>query len=121
MDMDAEAILKGLVRIGTVTAVDHTNRLARVKYQDSGLISDWLHVLASRPYIPDYSGAQRTEYEEGGSGWPQYENHKHDLIIKPWMPQVNAVVLCLYLPVCSADGADGFILGELGPMERILQ
>ena len=116
--MDTESILRGLVRVGTVTAVDRAKRVARVKFRDTDLPSDWLYVLASRPYVPDYTGPQRTEYEEGGSGWPQYENHKHHLIIKPWMPEVNATVLCVFLPVYDADG---FILGEIGPVGQIKQ
>ncbi len=45
--MDAEKILLNLVRLGTVTAVDAKKRRARVKFQDSGIISDWLPVVQS--------------------------------------------------------------------------
>lgn len=113
-----ESILKNLVRIGTVTDTDNGKRVARVKFQDTGITSDWLYVLACRPYIPDYAGPQRTEYESGGSGYPAFASHKHDLKIKPWMPKVNATVLCIYLPVFNADG---FILGEIGPLSDIKQ
>lgn len=40
--MDNEKILLNLVRLGTVTAVDLKKHRARVKYQDSGIISGWL-------------------------------------------------------------------------------
>ena len=117
--MEVEKVLAQLVRIGTVTDVDNAKRKARVKFQDEELPSGWLYVLAARPYIPDYeTDPQRTEFEAGGSGGSAFENHKHDLVIKPWMPRVNATVLTLYLPVFNADG---FILGEIGPLGQIKQ
>lgn len=113
-----ENIVRNIVRIGTVTDTDEGKRTARVKFEDTGIVSDWLYVLASRPYIPDYNGPQRTEFEAGGSGDPAFASHKHDLIIKPWMPKINATVLCLYIPVFNADG---FILGEIGALGDIKQ
>lgn len=116
--MDIEKILRRLVRIGTVTWTDPDERLARVKFEDTGQTSGKLFVLANRPYIPDYDVPQRTEFEAGGIGAPAFENHKHDLQIKPWMPRVNAVVLTIYLPVLDGDG---FILGEIGALGKIKQ
>ena len=117
--MDVEKILAQLVRIGTVTSADPVKRVARVKFQDTGMTSGLLYVLASRPYIPDYeTKPQRPEFEAGGSGDPAFASHKHDLIIKPWMPKVNAVVLTLYLPVLDGDG---FILGEIGELGKLKQ
>ena len=116
--MDVEKILKHLVRIGTVTVTDEDKRVARVKFEDTGQTSGLLYVLANRPYIPDYDVPQRTEFEAGGSGDPAFASHKHDLIIKPWMPKVNAVVLTLYLPVLDGDG---FILGEIGALGKLKQ
>lgn len=113
-----EGILQNLVRIGTVTDTDNAKRLARVKFQDTGITSDWLFVLASRPYIPDYDGPQQTENRAGGAGYALFEDHNHPLKIKPWMPKVNATVLCIYLPVFNADG---FILGEIGALGDIKQ
>lgn len=84
--MDGERILDQLVRIGTVTAVDKGKRLARVKFQDAGITSGWLPVLAAPPSIP-----------------------AHDPVT-PWMPKVNDTVLTLYLPVFNGDG---FILGRI--------
>ena len=110
--MDVEKILSGLVRLGTVTAVNNDQRLARVKFPDTGITSDWLPVLISRDFIPDYDVPQRTEYEAGGSGDAQFEKHKHDLIIKPYMPKVNEQVLTVFLPV---DNADGFVIGGIQP------
>lgn len=108
--MGSEEILTNLVRIGTVTDVNNDKRIARVKFQDVDMTSAWLCVLDNRPYIPDYDVPQRTEYEVGGSGEAAFESHKHDLIIKPWMPRVNDTVLTLYLPVFNADG---FVLGRI--------
>lgn len=116
--MDVEKILKHLVRIGTVTVTDPVKRVARVKFEDTGQTSGLLYVLANRPYVPDYDVPQRTEFEAGGSGDPAFASHKHDLIIKPWMPKVNAVVLTLYLPVLDGDG---FILGEIGELGKLKQ
>ena len=116
--MDLEKILKHLVRIGTITVTDPVKRVARVKFEDTGQTSGLLYVLANRPYTPDYDVPQRTEFEAGGSGDPAFASHKHDLIIKPWMPKVNAVVLTLYLPVLDGDG---FILGEIGALGKLKQ
>ncbi len=111
-EMD-EAILKNLVRVGTVTATAPASRVARVKFQDLGVTSDWLPVVASRPYIRDYDGPQETEARSGGAGYALFESHTHSLRIRPWMPKINATVLCIYIPVFNANG---FILGELGPL-----
>ena len=108
----ANAPLENIVREGTVTAVDADTRRARVKFQDLNIISDWLPVLSTPPFIPDYEGEQRTEYESGGSEEAAFASHKHDLIIKPWLPSVNDTVLVVYLPLRSADG---FVLGRIDP------
>ena len=105
-----EQIIRRMVRIGTVTAVDNGTRLARVKFPDTGHTSGWLPVLATPPAIPDYTVPQRTEYESGGSDAAAFARHKHDLTIKPWMPKVNDTVLTLYLPVFNGDG---FVLGGI--------
>ena len=115
---DDGAAFSVMVRIGTVTAVDNAKRLAQVYFQDMDLPSGWIPVLINRDFIPDYDVPQRTEYEAGGSGDPAFESHKHDLKIKPWMPKVNATVLTLYLPILDADG---FILGEIGPLGNLKQ
>ncbi len=106
-------ILSGIIRVGIVTSVDEKRRTARVKFQGEKLASGCLHVVAARPYIPDdKTDPQRTEPRKDG------DRHKHELQIKPWLPKVNAVVLCVYLPVFSGDG---FILGEIGGAEEIRQ
>lgn len=119
MDRDMENSLENLVRIGTVTWTDPVGRVACVKFKDMELPSAPLYVLASRPYIPDYeTKPQQTQFEAGGSGDEAHERHRHSLLIKPWMPKVNAVVLCLYLPGFNMDGC---ILGEIGALGELKQ
>lgn len=110
MPEETGQILAGLVRVGIVTEVNNNAHLARVYFEDIDVLSDWLVVLDNRPFIPDYNVPQRTEFEAGGSGLPAFEGHKHDLIIKQWMPAINQPVLALFLPVKNADG---FILGGM--------
>lgn len=90
--------------------VDNVKHTARVKFPNTEIISGWLHVLDNRPFIPDYDVPQETEPKAGGSGDPAFESHKHDLVIKQWMPKINDVVVCLYLPVRNSDG---FVLGGI--------
>ena len=107
---DNDAAFSVMVRVGIVTAVDNEKRLAQVYFKDMDLPSGWIPVLINRDYIPDYDVPQRTEYQQGGSGYPAFENHKHDLNIKPWMPHRGDQVLCLYEPI--RDGR-GFVLGGI--------
>lgn len=111
--VELKKIVEGLVRVGTVTDVNNKKRIARVKFQSEDFTSGWLQVLNTRDFIPDYDVDQRTEYEAGGSGAAAFERHKHDLIIKPYMPKINDTVLCLYLPCFNADGV---VLGGLDPV-----
>lgn len=104
--------IEDIVREGTVTAVNNDKRIAKVNFDALGIISDWLPVLITRDFIPDYDVPQRTEYEEGGSGYPAFESHKHDLIIKPYMPKVGDKVVVLYFPIFNGDG---IILGGVKP------
>ena len=111
---DLATVFAQLVRVGTVTDVNNDKRIARVKFQDLGYTSDWLPVLINRDFIPDYDVPQRTEYEAGGSGDPAFASHKHDLIIKPYMPKVGEQVLCIYETVRNGRG---FILGGIQPWQ----
>jgi len=104
--------VEDIVREGTVTAVDNGKRIAKVWFDALGIQSDWLPVLITRDFIPGYDVPQRTEYEAGGSGDAAFESHKHDIIIKPYMPKVNEKVLVLYFPVFNGDGV---ILGGVKP------
>ena len=94
-----------IVRIGTVSAVDKTKRMARVMFRDLGITSGWLYVLDTHPHIPDYDPApQETDLETC------QVSHQPKLIIKPWLPNVNDTVVCLYLPTFNADG---IVLGAI--------
>ena len=104
--------IEDIVREGKVTAVDNGKRIAKVWFDSMGIESDWLPVLITRDFIPDYDVPQRTEFEAGGSGDPDYADHKHKLVIKPYMPKVNDLVLVLYFPVFNGDGV---ILGGVKP------
>ena len=104
--------IEDIVREGKVTAVDNGKRIAKVWFDSMGIESDWLPVLITRDFISDYDVPQRTEFEAGGSGDPAFASHKHDLIIKPYMPKVNDLVLVLYFPVFNGDGV---ILGGIKP------
>ena len=110
--------IEDIVREGKVTAVDNGKRIAKVWFDALEIESDWMPVLINRDFIPDYDVPQRTEFEAGGSGDPAFASHKHDLLIKPWMPKVNAVVLCIYLPGFNTDG---YILGEIGALGELKQ
>lgn len=109
--MDVEKLVKGLVRLGTVTDTDNAKHRARVKFQGEDFTSGWLYVLDNKPFIPDYDGPQKTEEKSGGSGYGAFDSHAHDLVIKQWMPKVNDTVVVLYLPIF---GGDGFVLGGIG-------
>lgn len=98
-----------IARQGIVTNADNGKRTAKVQFLDTGEVSDWLFVLASPPFIPGYAGAQRTEYESGGSGDASFARHMHKLTILPWMPKVNERVLCLF-----DQTGNGFVLGRVG-------
>lgn len=106
--------IEDIVREGKVTAVDNGKRIAKVWFDSMGIESDWLPVLITRDFIPDYDVPQRTEFEAGGSGDPAFASHKHDLIIKPYMPKVNDLVLVLYFPIFNGDGV---ILGGVKPWQ----
>ena len=104
--------LKTISRAGWDSAVDLAERTARVTFKDKGdtFVSGPLKVLKNPPWVPEYYAPYRTEYEAGGSGYPQFESHKHDLIVKPWLPQKGEFVLCLYIP---RDDGDGFVIGGI--------
>lgn len=102
MDLDGLASVVGrLVRRGIVTNVDQKKRRARVRFDDENMDSGWLRILSSPPFIPKVDGPQRTETAS---------NHNHPVIITPWLPRVNDVVLTLFLP---CHDSDGYILGRI--------
>lgn len=101
-----------LVQVGIVTDVNNGIFMARVKFPETEITSGWLYVVQNWPFISDYDVPQETESRSGGEGEASFDEHTHDLIIKPWMPKINEVVLVIYQP---AFNSDGFILGKVGP------
>ena len=111
---DMGTVFSSFVRLGFVTDVNNDKRIARVKFEALGYTSGLIPVLINRDFIPDYDVPQRTEFEAGGSGDPAFASHKHDLIIKPYMPKKGEQVLCLYEPVRNGRG---YILGGIQPWQ----
>lgn len=109
--MDFENILANLVRIGTVSSVDSSNRTARVVFKDMDIVSGWLPVLqhfGAGVYIR--SDGSHTHELEDGDPTKTGGSHNHDANVAYWMPKVNDMVVVLYLPVFNGDG---FILGGI--------
>ncbi len=112
--------IEDIVREGTVTAVNESKRIAKVWFDALGIQSDWLPVLINRDRIGSevttWDETQWTEYETKDkvpqAGETRYVPHKHKLVIKPYMPNVNDKVLVLYFPIFNGDGV---ILGGVKP------
>jgi len=85
---ELKGLVERMVQEGTVTAVDAGARVARVKFQATGVPSGWLPVL-------QHTGAG--VYADG-----------HTASVGVWLPKVNDRVLVLYLP---CPDSDGYILG----------
>lgn len=105
-------ILDNLVRIGTVSSVNNSKRIARVIFKDKDeMVSGWLHVLqwyGAGVYVkPD--GEHQHDISEDGKTETEGE-HDHSANLTYWMPHINDTVVVLYLPVFNADG---FILGAI--------
>lgn len=96
MDRETREALRGIARIGTVMDVNDEKLTARVEFRDTGLPSAWLPVLKR--------------------GMVLHAREK-SFVLKPWMPEIGAPVLCLYLPYPDADG---FVLGEIGKPDAVL-
>lgn len=98
--MQPEQLLTTLVRIGIVSAIDAEKQQARVIYKDIGITSGWLYVLQGK-----HKHTVSASIGDGGG------EHNHELTKNSWMPQIDDLVLVLYLPVFNGDG---FILGCIG-------
>ncbi len=101
---------EGRLRVGIVTDADLPKRRVRVHFEDVDIVSDWLKVISSPPFIPKKDVPQRTELKGGGSGDNAFEEHQHDVIIKPWFPDVNDTVLCIF---DSGFSPTGYVLGRI--------
>lgn len=98
-------------RIGTVTDVNNTKHLARVKYQDTGITSAWLYVLQHPGAALSISTVSGHTHTTDGVGSSTNGSHSHTGSAGIWMPKINDTVLVAYL---SPSGeTDGFILGVI--------
>ncbi|WP_113673759.1 hypothetical protein [Vallitalea guaymasensis] len=95
MGLTELTVLKNIVRVGTVSSIDQSTRTARVKFTDKkNLISGPLKILKCSPVISIQT----------------VSDHTHETTIKPWIPSIGELVLCIYLP---NGGSDGFIIGGI--------
>ena len=90
-------ILENIIRIGTVSSVNASERTARVKFESlDDMVSGPLRVLQR-------DGCDlKISVNEG-------HNHSASVTVF-WMPKVGETVLCLYLPMFNGGGV---ILGVL--------
>ena len=108
--------IEDIVREGKVTAVNESKRIAKVWFDALEIESGWMPVLISQDRIgSDVEGRVETQWTELETEWegeragePDYADHKHKLVIKPYMPMVNDLVVVLCFPML---GGDGVILG----------
>ncbi len=88
-----------ICQIGKVTAIDVDKRKVRVYFESSGMTSGWLSVLQQPNCLVDVKEAYCDE-----------SKHSHSAATTVWMPNINDIVLCLYLPIFNSDG---FIVGVI--------
>lgn len=124
------------VRLGKVTDVNKEKRLVRVKFEDTGITSGWLPVMqhykaivytesaGSHDHLFIHSpGALTIQTQQSGTRtiWDEEEkttgadnstDHQHKSYVVWWLPAIDDIVVCLYLPCFNADG---FVLGGIYP------
>lgn len=93
-----------------MTSIDVQNRTVRVLFPDVNIVSGWLKVIKSPPFIPKKGTEQCTEKESGGNGESAFSSHSHKVTISPWLPGIGDTVLCIYN---SGFNDDGYVLGAL--------
>lgn len=92
------------IRIGTVSNVNYAERTVRVIFKEVNIISGWLKVLRTPPFIGNDEPPKEMTKTEKESG------HFHELKINPWFPSIGETVLCLYN---AGFNEDGFVIGGL--------
>ena len=91
------ADVNSMVRIGIVSAVDSSQKAARVYFPDMDeMASDWLPVLQRHGEKLSTNTVQ---------------SHSHSGTVSSFLPKVNDTVLVLYV---YGFNTDGFILGVIG-------
>lgn len=109
----------------------------RVKFEDTGITSGWLPVMQHykaivyteeaglhdhqfthpAPYplkiLNTQNGTRQIwDEEEKVTGADNSTNHQHKSHVVWWVPAIDDIVICLYLPCFNADG---FVLGGIYP------
>ena len=103
--------MKGIVRIGKVSSANYEDRTVRVHFPDVGIVSGWLKVVKSAPFVNERHQEQKTEETGSGGILPgAFDSHAHGVVIKPWFPEIGDTVLCIF---ASGFNADGYVIGGL--------
>lgn len=114
--MEKEKDLERILQVGTVTAVDGGKRKARVKFQDTGITSDWLFVVQHYGAgVAVHADGEHTHditdtFSGGGTASTEPAHNHKGSSVTTWMPKVNDRVLVAFLPV---ENGDGFVIGGL--------
>jgi hypothetical protein len=112
MGADSATDLNKLIRAGTVSTVNAAERTATVFFEDTeNLVSAPLKILKNGPFIPAKDITQETQPRGGGPpGDSAFAEHTHEVIIKPWLPDVGDFVLCVFP---ANGGGDGYVVGGI--------
>ena len=103
--------MEGLLRVGKVSDSNYGDRTVRVYFPDVDIMSGWLKVVKSPPFIPERHVTQKTESASYASEEAEaFKAHTHQVIIKPWFPEIGDNVLCIF---DHGFNADGYVLGGL--------
>lgn len=86
--------LREIIRVGKVHSVKKNDMTARVKFEDSKIMSGELHIL----------------YNSNTVTIGNADGHSHSASIVKWTPKIGDMVLCIMRP--DGDG-DGFIVGSV--------
>lgn len=98
-----------IVRIGTVHSVNSGKRKVRVYFEEEDIMSGWLKVIKSPPFIIP-SADESLGVTNGNDETDTASLHRHSLNIIPWFPKIGDTVLCLYNPEFNSDG---YVIGGL--------
>ena len=73
-----------IIRIGQVSEVNESEHMVRVHFADVDIVSGWLKVIRSPPFIPKKGVAQETETAD---------LHKHEIKIAILVTQYFAYII----------------------------
>lgn len=103
-------LLENIIRIGEVQSINESERTVRVMFPDTKIMSGWLKVIKSPPFIPSKGEEQKTETASGQREEGTFDEHFHNVIINAWFPSIGDNVLCIFVPVFNGDG---YVIGEI--------